>query len=43
MRHQKKRNKLSRDAGHRKALIRNLCGQVIYHLSCIYTHIIVLL
>ena len=31
MRHQKKRNKLSRDAGHRKALIRNLCGQVLQH------------
>src|SRR2546421_5869233 len=31
MRHQKKRNKLSRDAGHRKALVRNLCGQVIQH------------
>jgi large subunit ribosomal protein L17 len=31
MRHQKKRNKLSRDAGHRKALIKNLCGQVIQH------------
>ena len=27
MRHQKKRNKLSRDAGHRKALIMNLCGR----------------
>src|SRR5919201_306237 len=31
MRHQRKRNKLSRDAGHRKALVRNLCGQVIHH------------
>ena len=31
MRHQKKRNKLSRDAGHRKALVRNLCGQVLQH------------
>ena len=31
MRHQKKRNKLSRDAGHRKALIKNLCGQVLQH------------
>jgi large subunit ribosomal protein L17 len=31
MRHQKKRNKLSRDAGHRKALIRNLCRQVLQH------------
>src|SRR5881227_2258815 len=31
MRHQKKRDKLSRDAGHRKALVRNLCGQVLQH------------
>ncbi len=31
MRHQKKRNKLSRSAGHRKALIKNLCRQVIQH------------
>ena len=31
MRHQKKRNKLSRDAGHRKSLIRNMCGQVLQH------------
>ena len=31
MRHQKKRNKLSRDAGHRKALVRNLCAQVLQH------------
>jgi large subunit ribosomal protein L17 len=31
MRHQKKRNKLSRDAGHRKALVKNLCGQVLQH------------
>jgi large subunit ribosomal protein L17 len=31
MRHQKKRNKLSRDSGHRKALVKNLCGQVIQH------------
>jgi large subunit ribosomal protein L17 len=31
VRHQKKRNKLSRDSGHRKALVRNLCGQVIQH------------
>ena len=31
MRHQKKRNKLSRDSGHRKALVRNLCAQVIQH------------
>jgi len=31
MRHQRKRDKLSRDAGHRKALIRNLCSQVLQH------------
>ena len=31
MRHQKKRNKLSRDSAHRKALVKNLCGQVIQH------------
>ena len=31
MRHQKKRNKLSRDAGHRKALIMNLCEQIVEH------------
>jgi large subunit ribosomal protein L17 len=31
MRHQKKRNKLSRDRGHRKALVRNLCAQVLTH------------
>src|ERR671914_820355 len=31
MRHQKKRNKLSRDTGHRKALVRNLCSQVLQH------------
>jgi large subunit ribosomal protein L17 len=31
MRHQKKRNKLSRDSGHRKALVRNLCAQVLQH------------
>jgi large subunit ribosomal protein L17 len=31
MRHQKKRNKLSRDAGHRKALIRNLCTEIVDH------------
>ena len=31
MRHQKKRNKLSRDSGHRKALVRNLCAQVLTH------------
>jgi large subunit ribosomal protein L17 len=31
MRHRRDRNKLSRDAAHRKALLRNLCGQVIEH------------
>jgi large subunit ribosomal protein L17 len=31
MRHRKKRNKLSRDAGHRKALVRNLCTEIIEH------------
>jgi large subunit ribosomal protein L17 len=31
MRHRRNRNKLSRDASHRKALLRNLCGQVIEH------------
>jgi large subunit ribosomal protein L17 len=31
MRHQKQRNKLSRDAGHRRALLYNLCRQVIEH------------
>jgi large subunit ribosomal protein L17 len=31
MRHRKRRNKLSRDAGHRRALVRNLCGEVIEH------------
>ena len=31
MRHRKKRNKLSRDTGHRKALIKNLCEQVVEH------------
>ena len=31
MRHRKRKNKLSRDAGHRKALVRNLCGEVIEH------------
>ena len=31
MRHKKNRNKLSRDADHRKALVRNLCGQVLQH------------
>ena len=31
MRHQKKRNKLSRDSGHRKALVRNLCTEILQH------------
>jgi large subunit ribosomal protein L17 len=31
LRHRKRRNKLSRDAGHRKALVKNLCGEVIEH------------
>src|SRR3954470_3484064 len=31
MRHQKQRGKLSRDPAHRKALLANLCGQVIQH------------
>jgi large subunit ribosomal protein L17 len=31
MRHRKKRGKLSRDADHRKALVRNLCAQVVQH------------
>jgi large subunit ribosomal protein L17 len=31
MRHRKNRTKLSRDAGHRKALVKNLCGQLIQH------------
>jgi large subunit ribosomal protein L17 len=31
VRHRKRRNKLSRDAGHRKALVKNLCGEVIEH------------
>lgn len=31
MRHRKKRNKLSRDAGHRKALVKNLCEQIVEH------------
>jgi large subunit ribosomal protein L17 len=31
MRHQKTRHKLSRDAAHRKALLRNLCKEVIQH------------
>ena len=31
MRHAKQRNKLSRDSAHRKALMRNLCRDVIEH------------
>ncbi len=31
MRHQKTRHKLSRDSAHRKALVRNLCKEVIEH------------
>lgn len=31
MRHQKSRHKLSRDASHRKALLRNLCREVLEH------------
>jgi len=31
VRHQKKRNKLSRDAGHRRALIMNLCTEIVDH------------
>ncbi len=31
MRHQKQRHKLSRDAAHRKALLANLCKEVIDH------------
>ncbi|MGE4426279.1 MAG: 50S ribosomal protein L17 [Solirubrobacteraceae bacterium] len=31
MRHQKTRHKLSRDSSHRKALLRNLCKEVIEH------------
>ena len=31
MRHRRKRNKLSRSMGHRKALIKNLCEQVVEH------------
>jgi large subunit ribosomal protein L17 len=31
MRHRKNRHKLSRDAAHRKALLRNLCREVIQH------------
>ena len=31
MRHQKQRHKLSRDSAHRRALLRNLCRDVIQH------------
>ena len=31
MRHQKTRHKLSRDSAHRKALLKNLCREVIDH------------
>jgi large subunit ribosomal protein L17 len=31
MRHKRKRDKLSRDAGHRKALISNLSTEVLHH------------
>ena len=31
MRHQKTRHKLSRDSAHRRALMRNLCREVIQH------------
>ncbi len=31
MRHKKTRHKLSRDSAHRKALLRNLCKEVIEH------------
>jgi len=31
MRHQKTRNKLSRDAAHRKALLMNLCKEILEH------------
>jgi large subunit ribosomal protein L17 len=31
MRHAKQRNKLSRDSAHRRALMRNLCRDVIQH------------
>ena len=31
MRHAKQRNKLSRDTAHRRALMRNLCREVIQH------------
>jgi large subunit ribosomal protein L17 len=31
MRHQKQRHKLSRDSAHRRALLRNLCRELIEH------------
>jgi large subunit ribosomal protein L17 len=31
MRHQKQRHKLSRDSAHRRALMRNLCREVVEH------------
>ena len=31
MRHQKQRHKLSRDSAHRKALLANLCKEIIQH------------
>ena len=31
MRHAKQRNKLSRDSAHRRALLRNLCREIIEH------------
>ena len=31
MRHRKTRHKLSRDAAHRRSLLRNLCREVIQH------------
>lgn len=31
MRHRKKKSKLSRDVGHRGALIRNLCSEIVEH------------
>ena len=31
MRHQKQRHKLSRDSAHRRALLRNICRDMIQH------------
>ena len=39
MRHQKTRHKLSRDASHRKALLNNLCREVIEHERIKTTHV----